>query len=443
MDESDDEWTTPGQPGPHADRETQAARPLPFSREPISSRPRLPLIRLAGLDTDSESPDFRIVREIGKGGTATVYEATETSVGRRVAVKVPRHDVDAAWVNERILRDAKVARIAEHPNVVPVYRVGRDQKGRVILVMKLVEGEPWSTALARPQQRPIDGKIRTLLAVCRALEFAHSRGLLHLDINPSNILLGSFGEVYVSDWGIARAIVDLPGIPPANPNSDIEGTPAYMPPEMAVPGQHSLSKQTDVYLLGVTLFEVLAGKRPRSPRTVDELRLHALDTEPLRLAESIPEELQNLVRESTDVVPSARPKSVTEFRHRLEDFLRNSASRAILVGASDRLAQLKIRISSGALTTCPELAREVQLGAQLALQKWPENRSAKRVAAELGQVMLEFELSRGSIVDIKPRRPTRTRACTLQRRQSAMVRHEHLALRVSRVHVCDLLVCEH
>ena len=128
--------------------ETRVARPL-VGLSSEDSNPGLPLITVAGLDDNDCEADLRILRKLGAGGTAIVYEAVETCIGRRVAVKVPRDDLDLRWVNEKILREARVAQVAEHPNVVPVYRVGRDQQGRVLLVMKLIEGEPWSVVLGR------------------------------------------------------------------------------------------------------------------------------------------------------------------------------------------------------------------------------------------------------------------------------------------------------
>ena len=164
---------------------------------------------------------------------------------RRLTREGPRprrlRDPRASAHIEALLREAVITGALEHPNIVPVHMLGRDEDGHPVLVMKRIQGQLWSELLGKAS---LDRHLEILKDICNALHYAHSRGVVHLDLKTQNVLIGEFGEVSLLDWGIARRLSDpAPGV--------MLGTPAYMASEM-VSGE-KLTPLTDVYLLGSTL----------------------------------------------------------------------------------------------------------------------------------------------------------------------------------------------
>jgi len=246
----------------------------------VSSGPTVPLprLRLAG---DVADPEYRMGEALGRGATAVVYAAEHVPLGRTVAIKALRPGRDGPAATEALIDEARIACL-EHPNIVPVHAIGLDGAGRPLLVMKRIQGESWQAVLGRPDHAlwrrwPGDALDRTLhvaLRVADALSAAHREGVLHRDVKPSNVVLGTRGEVYLVDWGIAARVGDDGQLwaPPA-------GTPAYMAPEM-FDASRPLDRRTDVYLLGATLFTALAGYPPRQRRSLSALALAAKASPP-------------------------------------------------------------------------------------------------------------------------------------------------------------------
>lgn len=350
-------------------------------------------IRLAWSPGDG-GYDYRVLEEVGRGGTAVVFRAQEAFTGRHVALKVSREGEKAQWAKNRILREAAVASCAGHPNMVPVYRVGRTADGRVVLAMKLVDGKPWSEVLAQRDEIGEEGALQVVIAACRALEFCHARGILHLDINPSNILVGDYGEVYVGDWGIARSTTALPGIPSAERFYDVEGTPSYMPPEMAMPGDAEVSEATDVYLLGASLYEALTGERPHRGRARQEPEDWSVQRAGLRLPPGYGDVLTRIVETATDPDPNARFPSVASFRSALEGYRQHAAARALVDDASEVFGRIRC-LESSLDASVPTLATEVLLAVRMSLRLWPDNPAAHALVDELAEMMFKFELGRG------------------------------------------------
>ncbi|HEY0253845.1 MAG TPA: serine/threonine-protein kinase, partial [Kofleriaceae bacterium] len=210
---------------------------------------------------------------IGRGGMGEILSAHDRRIGRAVAIKRIRTDELSTEAVSRFLREARVQARLEHPAIVPVYELGYDADHRPYFTMKKITG----VTLA---ERIVDGEtalqpmLRAFADVCLAIEFAHERGVVHRDLKPQNIMLGDFGEVYVLDWGIARvrgaatrgepiAFVDTPE------TKGLLGTPGYMAPEQ-IYGETEVGPASDVYALGATLFEILAGE-PLHPRGTSAL----------------------------------------------------------------------------------------------------------------------------------------------------------------------------
>ena len=184
----------------------------------------LPEVRIEGA---CEGPaEFKLGQTLGEGGMGVVRLADQVSLHRSVAVKTlrPEKSSDAALL--ALLREAWVTGALEHPNIVPVYALGRNEEKMPVFVMKRVEGTPWSTLLADPthplvargggDKDPLHFHLELLLKVCDALAFAHSRQLIHRDVKPENVMLGAFGEVYLLDWGIAVSLDDTSLFPKAS-----------------------------------------------------------------------------------------------------------------------------------------------------------------------------------------------------------------------------------
>jgi serine/threonine-protein kinase len=200
--------------------------------------------------------EYELLEELGRGGMAIVYRAREKQLEREVAIKVLPFSLafDAEFV-ERFQREARTAAQLEHPNIIPIYRVGRS--GRVIyFVMKLLRGSSLSRLLGEKKKLP-PAEIRTLLAdVAKALAYAHQRGIVHRDIKPDNIMFDEFGHCVVTDFGIAKAVT---GSRLTGTGMSI-GTPHYMSPEQA--RAQSIDGRSDIYSLGVVAYQCLTGEVP-------------------------------------------------------------------------------------------------------------------------------------------------------------------------------------
>jgi tRNA A-37 threonylcarbamoyl transferase component Bud32 len=269
---------------------------------------------------------------IGRGGMGEVLLAHDRRIGRDVAIKRLR----AADVSEedraRFLREARIQARLDHPAVVPVYELARDEGGRPYFTMKRLAGVTLTEMIANPtvtRQR----LLRAFADVCRAVDFAHMRGVVHRDLKPANISLGEFGEVYVLDWGVARVVgdaatqvvtADIDTLEGAAPAEKVLGTPGYMAPEQLASPE--VERPADVYALGAILFELLAGEalHPRATSQVAIASTLAEDTNlspaKRRPERTIPPELDALCAQMLARDPAVRP-TARRVADRIEDYL--------------------------------------------------------------------------------------------------------------------------
>jgi tetratricopeptide (TPR) repeat protein len=206
---------------------------------------------------------YRIERELGAGGMATVYLAQDLKHGRQVAVKVLRQEVGAVLGKERFLAEIRLTAALQHPNILPLFDSG-SEGDQLYYVMPFVRGESLREKLTRETSLPVDEAVAIGRGIADALDHAHRQGVIHRDIKPENILL-SDGVPMVADFGIARAL-SAAGGERVTQTGVVVGTPSYMSPEQAMGGAE-LDERADLYALGCVLFEMLTGRTPFSGPT--------------------------------------------------------------------------------------------------------------------------------------------------------------------------------
>jgi eukaryotic-like serine/threonine-protein kinase len=213
---------------------------------------------------DFSSTKYTVVRELARGGMGTVYEAEDRELDRRVAIKVVNTPDVTEDLKQRMVREAQIIARLEHPGIVPVHDVGTLPDGRIFYAMKLVLGSRLDEYAAGASLRD---RLRKFQAVCDAVAFAHAHGVIHRDLKPQNIMIGSFGEVLVLDWGVAKIVqpqfdAEVRGSirePQRQPAADetmegtVIGTRHYMSPEQARGEIDQLDERSDIYALGAVL----------------------------------------------------------------------------------------------------------------------------------------------------------------------------------------------
>ncbi len=225
--------------------------------------------------------DYELLEEIGRGGMGVVYRAKQRSLNRTVALKmILRGELATPEDLARFQTEAQAAAHLEHPNIVPVYEAGQ-RDGQAYFSMRFVEGQTLAEMLARGPLRPRDAA-RYLAAISRAVHYAHEHGILHRDLKPSNILIDKDDQPHVTDFGLAKRVSGEAPQAGRTETGAIVGTPAYMAPEQVSNRRGTPSPASDVYSLGVILYEMLTGRPPfQAPTPVDTLLL-VLDQDPVR-----------------------------------------------------------------------------------------------------------------------------------------------------------------
>jgi len=285
-------------------------------------------------NTDKELPlklnqntRYAYFKTIAKGGKAIIQSCKDLHLSRNICYKKLRTEFAEDPIEQkRFLREARVSALLQHPNIVPLYELGRDTKGHYYFTMKLVHGYTFREILDYRERYDLKQLIMVIIQIAHALEYAHSHRVIHRDIKPENILVGPYGETLLLDWGLAKVwnsddtgeeeladeakTVLNKKASTMTDTEKLQGTIAYMSPEQ-IQKDPNIDYRTDIFSLGVILYEILAGRTP-----------------------SIQENVDDIIQETLHEIPP-RPSSLTSIR--IPNLLENTAMRCITKAVDERI----------------------------------------------------------------------------------------------------------
>jgi PAS domain S-box-containing protein len=328
--------------------------------------------------------EYRIVGRLGSGGTGVVYQAHQRAIEREVAIKVLRQELSYnALSRQRFITEARVIGGLDHPNVIAIHEVCKDENGTLFYSMKRIDGTSWDQ---RINQMSKNENLETLLGVANGIRYAHSRGLIHRDIKPENVMLGKFGEVLLADWGLAishNSKESSTGI-----SSSIGGTPAYMAPELAYGDNDSISFQTDIYLLGATLFHILTGFPPHRGENLLECVRSAAHNE--IQPTDVQGELMDIAMRAMQSDPADRYQTVEEMIDAIDHEQQHTESARLVRRARERLSAATHEKQYEDYRIADAILNE-------ALTIWAENPSALESRRELQLRFAELATEQGDL----------------------------------------------
>ncbi len=287
---------------------------------------------------------YEILRRIGSGGMAYVLRARDVNLQREVAIKVMRTNlVEKPGFQARFLQEARSAANLSHPNIVTIHDFGKDGS-RLFIVMEYVEGTDLKTMIDRQGPLSVEETLALMIQVCAGVGYAHRAGLVHCDLKPQNILVAPDGRAKITDFGIAVAFAS---IQPDTTSDLIWGSPHYFAPEQATGSPPSPA--TDVYALGVVLFEMLTGQLPFQAddmMVLAEMHRAAPPPSPREYVPDLPEALEQIVLKVLSKEPSARYRTADQLGRVLTTLLDQSG------GLSDS-AQLAAALATAETGSIP------------------------------------------------------------------------------------------
>ncbi len=287
-------------------------------------------------DTDVPLPEtlnpktrYALFTTIATGGKSLIKSCRDLHLRRTVCYKTLRPEfVNNAIESKRLLREARISASLQHPNTIPTYELGRDNRGHYYFTMKLVHGYTLREVLNYRERYDLSQLVDVIIQVSYALAYAHSRGVVHRDIKPDNILIGPYGETLLLDWGLAKVwhkdqkkiddesnIQEVEADPGMTGEGKLQGTVMYMSPEQ-VDRDPGINSQSDIYSLGAVLYEMLTGTTPFQGDIVQTLLQQVRnDTpeDPRAVSKvAVPDVLADLCMQCLQKDPEARPSSADE-----------------------------------------------------------------------------------------------------------------------------------
>lgn len=391
---------------PGTRQEEASAKPVPASAHASSAAAETAPVSARGI-AGNVAAGYIICEEIGRGGIGQVNRAVQRVFGRMVAIK----QLSAGQISDKaaatFFAEALIAASLEHPNIVPIHDLIVSADGRLQLVMKRVEGLSWGNLLephtlnerGRAAGMSLDDHLDILMKVCDAVAFAHGRGILHNDLKPDNVMVGSFGEVLVMDWGCALALSDgvhHPLIPCVATVKSPLGTPSYMAPESALATSDRIGPHSDVYQLGAVLYELLTGQQPNRGVEVDDVMRDAaygtlVPPQQAAPGRAIPDELADICMQCLQKDTASRIPSVNVLIIRLTAYRRHA--QAVTLAATARRLLIEARQAD---QDRDDLLRRALSSAEQAFAIWPEWRGAGLALVNAQLALAQHQLGTGA-----------------------------------------------
>ncbi len=314
---------------------------LPKHRNPYGED-RLSMVFVA--DVEGQPPEkisngfkkYAHFRQLNSGGKANLIACKDTNLGRPVVLKMLRPELSEDRVElGRLLREARITAQLQHPATVPLYELGQDDNGDWFFAMKKIQGHTLFeiiVGLAR-REKPFESEfnlnrlLSILTQVGEALSYAHARGVIHRDVKPENVIVGMFGEVTLIDWGSAK-VWGMPNDGGVNSKVSRSGTPLYMSPEQ-ITGSRLVDERTDIFSLGVVMYEMLCQTEPFVGRKVEETFHNILNREPVVPSKAaphrrIPGRLEEICLQAMQKNPADRFLSMRQMLDAINDFRSDS-----------------------------------------------------------------------------------------------------------------------
>lgn len=383
----------------------------------------LPEAKPASLNSDNT---FEFERKFAEGGFGEVWQGAQNSLGRTIAIKRLRdeiykdtqHDPTVQrYYEESFLREAIVTARLEHPNIVPIYDFGLDSTGKPLIAMKLVKGRPWGEMIKANRKLGVDDfmmiHLPILISVCQAVAFAHSKGILHRDLKPSQVMVGEFNEVLLMDWGLAlvfdHSITPLETCKGAKAvklttretSGNPAGTISFMAPEQTLEHGDGLGTWTDIYLLGGILYYLLTGFPPHHSPESSAAFLHAkmgYVEPPLELVKGkpIPLDLAEIAMKAMAPEKEDRLKTVHEFIVALERFLVSADHRK---QSRDLVEQAEEKFEEAG-SSYARIGQSMAL-VERAIGLWPANPSGAQLKQSIYKRFTELALKNNDLIMAK------------------------------------------
>ncbi len=344
---------------------------------------------------------FRLIERIGSGGMGMVFLAEERALGRKVALKVLRPELAASAVAaERFRREARAVAQLRHPHIVTLFAAG-EERGVRYLAMELVEGASLADMFSSGElaRTPLAQRLRWIVQIARALHAAHESGVVHRDVKPSNIRIASCERALIVDFGLARTLDSAD----ATLTDSFAGSPKYASPEQ-IARSRGVDARTDVYSLGVTLYQVASGRAPFEGESVEQLfhRILTADAAPLRkLAPQLPRDLETVTHKAMERDPRRRYASAAELADDLEAVLELRPIRGRPPGLLEQLRRAARRspaLAAGVVTGAVALTAVAGLWLAKARSDRAQAREQARREVELAsETVAAYRAHRGSL----------------------------------------------